>query len=153
MKKRIYTDTSVIGGCLDVEFEIGSNKLLDEFITGESILIISDLMMYELENAPKIVKDIITKVPIEFTEYIAINEEAKQLAETYLSEGVVSRNSTTDAQHIALATVVRADVLVSWNFKHIVNLDRIHGYNSVNIRLGYPTIEIRKPDEVTKYED
>ncbi|MCP4583759.1 MAG: hypothetical protein GY839_19280 [candidate division Zixibacteria bacterium] len=53
MKKRIYTDTSVIGGCLDIEFEDGSNKLLDEFITGRSILIISDLMMYELENAPK----------------------------------------------------------------------------------------------------
>ena len=153
MKKRIYTDTSVIGGCLDIEFEEGSNKLLNEFIIGKSILIISDLMIYELEKAPQPVKDILKKVPQEFTEFVVINEEVKELAETYLSEGVVSRNSTTDAQHIALATIIRADVLVSWNFKHIVNLDRINGYNSVNLRLGYKTIEIRKPDEVIKYED
>ena len=138
---------------MDVEFEIGSNKLLVECIAGNHILIISDLMIYELEKAPEVVRNVLKKVPVAFTEYVAINEEAKQLAESYLSEGVVSRNSTTDAQHIALATVVRADVLVSWNFKHIVNLDRIHGYNSVNIRLGYPSIEIRKPDEVVSYED
>ncbi len=92
-------------------------------------------------------------MPSEFIEYVIVTREVKQLAETYLSEGVVSRNSTTDAQHIALATVVRADILVSWNFKHIVNLDRIHGYNSVNLRLGYPIIEVRKPDEAVKYED
>jgi hypothetical protein len=53
-----------------------------------------------------------------------------------------------DAQHIAIATVARVDVLVSWNFRHIVNLQRIRGYNSVNLRMGYPMIEIRTPREV-----
>jgi hypothetical protein len=48
-------------------------------------------------------------------------------------------------QHIALATVYRADVLVSWNFKHIVNLERIIGYISINFREGYQMIEIRTP--------
>lgn len=57
-----------------------------------------------------------------------------------------------DAQHIAIATVGRVDVLVSWNFKHIVNLGRILGYNSVNLREGYPTIEIRTPREVLSDE-
>jgi len=58
-----------------------------------------------------------------------------------------------DAQHIAMATIRRVDVLVSWNLKHIVNLERIHGYNSVNLRLGYPLLEIRTPAEVLRYED
>ena len=62
------------------------------------------------------------------------------------------KKSYVDAQHIAIATTQRADVLVSWNFKHIVNLERIHGYNSVNLKLGYPMLEIRTPIEVLKYE-
>jgi len=56
-------------------------------------------------------------------------------------------------RHIALATINRVDVLASWNFKHIVNLDRIKGYNSVNYRLGYPMIEIRSPKDLIHYED
>ncbi len=51
-------------------------------------------------------------------------------------------------QHIAVATLGRVDVVVSWNFKHIVNLNRIRLYNSVNLKLGYPMIEIRSPREV-----
>ena len=78
---------------------------------------------------------------------------SKGLAETYLKEGVVSEKSRVDAQHIAIATINRVDVLVSWNFKHIVNLERIHGYNSSNLRLGYPILEIRTPIEVMRYED
>lgn len=153
MKKRIYTDTSVIGGCLDIEFEDGSNKLLEEFKSGKSILVVSDLTLVELENAPEAVKDILKQVPIEFVEYLEFSKEASTLAETYLGEGVVSEKSRVDAQHIATATVNHADVLVSWNFKHIVNLDRIHGYNSVNLKLGYHMIEIRTPIEVLKYEN
>jgi hypothetical protein len=86
-------------------------------------------------------------------EIIEFTEEAGDLAETYLKEGVVSRKSRVDAQHIATATINRVDVLVSWNFKHIVNLERIHGYNSVNLRAGYPILEIRTPIEVLNYED
>ena len=73
--------------------------------------------------------------------------------ETYLQDGVVSKKSRVDAQHIAIATINRTNVLVSWNFKHIVNLDKIHGYNAVNLKLGYPMIEIRTPIEVLKYEN
>jgi hypothetical protein len=61
---------------------------------------------------------------------------------------VIGRGNLTDAQHIATATVHSADVLASWNFKHIVNVQRIHGYNSVNVREGRPTLEIRTPAEV-----
>jgi hypothetical protein len=57
-----------------------------------------------------------------------------------------------DALHIALATVARVDVLVSWNFKHIVNLARIHAYNAVNLKRGYPLLEIRTPREIVEDE-
>ena len=63
------------------------------------------------------------------------------------------RAQRLNAQHIATATVHRTDVLVSWNFKHVVNLDRIRGYNSVNLREGYPMLEIRSPQEVLPYDE
>lgn len=151
MKKRIYTDTSVIGGCLDIEFQDGSNKIFAEFIVGNNILLISDLTIKELEKAPKLVKDIINKVPNQYIEYLELSTSAKRLAQTYIDEKIVSKSSLVDAQHIAIATLCYADVLVSWNFKHIVNLDKINGYNAVNLKLGYKTIEIRTPLEVLKY--
>ena len=82
-----------------------------------------------------------------------MTEEAIQLADQYIIEKVVGKTSIEDCRHIALATINRVDVLVSWNFKHIVNLDRIKGYNSVNYRLGYPMIEIRSPKDLIRYED
>jgi len=71
----------------------------------------------------------------------------------YIKENVVGKTSREDCIHIALATINRADVLVSWNFKHIVNLSRIRGYNSVNLKTGYPTIEIRSPLDLIDYEN
>lgn len=153
MKPRIYTDTSVIGGCLDVEFEEGSLALFENFKSGSTILVISDLTLAELEAAPQPVRDVLLSVPTDYIEFLEFSEEASSLAETYLKERVVPAKSRVDAQHIATATLGRVDVLVSWNFKHIVNLQRIHGYNSVNLKLGYPILEIRSPIEVLNYED
>jgi hypothetical protein len=153
MKSRIYTDTSVIGGCLDVEFEKGSLALFENFKSDTAILVISNLTLVELDAAPEDVREVLLSVPRENMEFVEFTEEASDLAETYLQEGVVSQKSRVDAQHIATATISRVDVLVSWNFKHIVNLERIHGYNSVNMKLGYPMLEIRTPTEVLKYED
>lgn len=80
-------------------------------------------------------------------------EESEELAEEYVRQEVVSRRMLVDAQHIAVATVARVDVLVSWNFRHIVNLDRIRGFNAVNLRMGYSMLEIRSPLEVWKDEN
>jgi hypothetical protein len=81
---------------------------------------------------------------------ISIVDEAITLAEKYISEGALTNKSYNDALHIALATINNADVLASWNFKHIVNLDRIRLYNSINFRQGYRMIEIRTPREILK---
>jgi hypothetical protein len=141
-------DTSVIGGCLDNEFEEYSNQLFEEFIVGKKRLVISDLVLFELEGAPENVREVLNKVAEDSIEYIFLNEESISLANAYLKEGVIAENSLSDARHIAIATVERVDVLVSWNFKHIVNLNRIHLINSVNLKLGYPILEIRSPLEV-----
>ncbi len=82
-----------------------------------------------------------------------LTEEAILLAESYLAENVVGKSSRTDCYHIAIATVLKADILVSWNFKHIVNIQRIRGYNAVNLLRGYQTIEIRTPREIFDYEN
>lgn len=86
-------------------------------------------------------------------EYIELTAEAVELAQHSIDAGVIGATKRVDAQHIALATVRRVDVLVSWNFRHIVNLQRIHGYNSVNLRHGHPLLEIRTPQEVVHYEE
>ena len=76
-----------------------------------------------------------------------------ELASEYITEKVVGKTSYADCLHIALATINRADYLISWNFKHIVNVDRIRGYNSINIKNGYKQLEIRSPRDFIKYED
>ena len=153
MKRRIYTDTSVIGGCLDDEFEDSSRQLFDRFRRGEDVIVISELTLLELEGAPPQVRETLETVPSSYREDVEFTEEASHLAELYLQTGVVGEASRVDAQHIATATVHRADVLVSWNFKHVVNLERIRGYNSVNLREGYPMLEIRSPQEVLPYDE
>nr|VFJ91558.1 MAG: hypothetical protein BECKH772A_GA0070896_1003232 [Candidatus Kentron sp. H]VFJ92530.1 MAG: hypothetical protein BECKH772B_GA0070898_100312 [Candidatus Kentron sp. H]VFJ99425.1 MAG: hypothetical protein BECKH772C_GA0070978_1003133 [Candidatus Kentron sp. H] len=151
LKPRIYTDTSVIGGCFDREFRAGSEALFERFESGSAILMISDLTLSELENAPPDVRNVLNRVSAENTRYAELTAEARRLAECYLSEGVVSSKNQADARHIAIATIHRADVLVSWNFKHIVNLERIRGYNAINLKQGYPMMEIRTPLEVLRY--
>jgi hypothetical protein len=110
--------------------------------------VISDLVLFELEGAPENVREVVSNIPEDNIEYVFLNERSIELANAYLKDGVVAENSLSDARHIAIATVERVDVLVSWNFKHIVNINRIRLLNSVNLKLGYPILEIRSPREV-----
>ncbi|MFL6201508.1 MAG: PIN domain protein [Thermoanaerobaculia bacterium] len=153
MRRRIYTDTSVVGGCLDDEFSTYSLQLFDRFRAGLDILVLSDLTLAELGGAPPQVREVLQTVPGSMLEEVTFDREASQLAQEYLAAGVIGAAHLEDARHIATATVQRVDILVSWNFKHIVNLDRIRGYNSINLRLGYTLLEIRSPQEVLRYEE
>ena len=152
MKLRVYIDVSVLGGCEDLEFQEFSRQLMDHFVEGDFILVLSDLTVQELAAAPEQIRALLMEAPEEHIEALQLDSEAMDLADAYISEGVISAKLRADAQHIAIATVARVDVLVSWNFKHIVNLQRIHGYNSVNLRRGYPMLEIRAPQEVLRDE-
>jgi hypothetical protein len=148
MKQKIYTDTSVIGGCFDVEFAKYSLELIREFIAGSKIITLSDLTLKEIQSAPNEIRKLLDSIHQENIDYIEFDDEARFLANKYVEEKVISLKYLVDSQHIAMATINKNDVLVSWNFKHIVNLRRINMYNSINLKYGYPTIEIRSPREV-----
>lgn len=126
MKPRIYTDTSVLGGCEDDEFREPSRSLLEAVRRGELTLVLSELALRELETAPDAVRAVLGRVPSAHVEALALSPEAEELAGAYIADGAIGQRMRADALHIALATVARVDVLVSWNFKHIVNLRRIH---------------------------
>jgi hypothetical protein len=125
---------------------------MKRFISGQAILVVSDVMIAELVGAPDQVQAVLRDVAPANVEYVTLDDEATRLAEEYVRQGALSPRMIADAQHIAIATVAQVDVLVSWNFKHIVNLDRIHRYNSVNLREGYALLEIRSPQEVLQDE-
>ncbi len=153
MKQRIYIDTSVFGGYYDTEFKDYTKPLFDRIKDNDLRILYSSVTEEELTNAPERVKQLIRGLPSECVDFIEVSEDAVELAMTYINEKVVGKTSFDDCLHIALATIHKADYLVSWNFKHIVNVDRIRGYNSVNLKLGYTTIDIRSPRELIKYED
>ena len=147
---KVYTDTSVIGGYFDIEFQEWSVTLFEEFLQGTKHIVFSELTAQELEFAREEIRALITEIPVENRIDISVSDEAITLAEAYIREGALTNKSYNDALHIALATLNNCDVLASWNFKHIVNLDRIRLYNSINLRLGYRMIEIRTPREILK---
>ena len=131
---RIYTDTSVIGGCEDDEFRVPSRRLLEAFVRGDLRLVLSELTLRELETAPPAVREVLGAVPDRHIEFLRLTPPAAELAQRYLAEGVLGAGMLADAEHIAMASVAHVDVLVSWNFQHVVNLQRIHGYHAVNQR-------------------
>jgi predicted nucleic acid-binding protein len=153
LKQRIYIDTSVFWGHFDEEFKEHTIPLFDRIRKGEFIILYSTVTQDELENAPEKVIELVKGLKADLTEFIEITEEAVSLATEYITEKVVGRTSYADCLHIALATINRADFLVSWNFKHIVNIERIRGYNAINIKNGFKQLEIRSPREFEKYED
>jgi hypothetical protein len=151
-KLLIYADASVIGGCEDPEFAEDSRALWQKFVAGEHTLALAAHTLRELQGAPDEVRAHVTRVPTANTIVLGDSEEASGLADAYIARGVLGRGARSDALHVALATVGRVDVLVSWNFKHMVNLGRIRLFHSVNIERGYVLLEIRTPKEVLEYE-
>ena len=148
MIHRVYIDTSVIGGYFDEEFDFYTKLFFEKAELGKFKVILSDILTTELQGAPDKVVDFFKSIPKTQIEYVDQTEDSIILADSYLKEGVVGKTSRTDCRHIALATLVNADILISWNFKHIVNITRIRGYNSVNIKYGHRILEIRTPREI-----
>jgi predicted nucleic acid-binding protein len=153
MKQRFYIDTSVFGGIFDKEFEKETKLLFEKVKQGEIICVYSNITESELSNAPKKVRDFFESIPDYLIEKVTVSPDALILAETYVKEKVVGETSFDDCVHIATATISKVDLLVSWNYKHIVNVYRIRGYNSINLRLGYPSLNIHSPKEIVGYED
>ncbi|MBI2822188.1 MAG: PIN domain-containing protein [Acidobacteria bacterium] len=153
MKKlRIYIDTSVLGGCFDPEFEEWSNQLIDALRNGHYKAVLSAVTAAEVEQAPEEVRNVHDELVGMGAELLSVSTEAMDLLAKYKSRRILGPKFQNDMLHIALATAADADVLVSWNFRHIVRIDRIRLFNAVNIELGYKPLAIYSPREVVPYE-
>lgn len=146
--KRVYVDSSAVGGKFNKRLAEQTKPFWDAVESRKITIIVSDVLVDELGNAPERAKEFYRSLPESLIERVVSTEESDSLARQYIAEGVVGESSLDDCRHIALATLAHADVLVSWNFKHIVNVDRIRGYNGINMKMGYSQIDIRTPYEV-----
>lgn len=149
---RIYVDTSVLGGCFDPEFATWSNRLMRDFELGVSRAVFSPIVEEEVENAPRHVREKYLDLLAAGAELIELTPESRALADHYAAKGILGPRYANDLRHIALASVANVDVLVSWNFKHIVHYDKIRLFNAANLELGYKTLQILSPREVASNE-
>ena len=145
---RVYADTSVFGGCFDKEFDDESRTFFEQVSSGKIVLLISDLTVRELEHAPLEVREFYSTLA--GYESVVATEECYVLRDAYLKADVVGRASADDALHVAIATVNRADIILSWSFKHIVQRRRIHGFEAVNTLMDYRSPEMFSPREITE---
>ncbi len=147
-----YTDTSVFGGVFDDEFMAASREFFDLVRRGKFELLVSDISRKEIAAAPAQVRSIFEEM-LPLLRMVAVDEEVLRLRDAYVAAGIVSEKWADDAGHVAAATIGGADLIVSWNFRHIVHFDRIRQYNAISILNGYREIDIRSPVEVIDYED
>ena len=150
---KFYVDTSVWGGYEDKEFSEWTIPFFEQARQGKFTIVLSDVTIGELYNAPEIIRELPTTIPEQFLELVSITDQELELADKYVEEGALTNKFHSDAQHIAISSILKVDSLVSWNFKHMVNFFRIRQYNSINLKFGYATIDIRTPKEVSYAED
>lgn len=149
--QRVYVDTSVIGGCRDEEFAPWSNGLMRDFRLGNFKPVTSSLVSLEIAGAVEEIRKIYVGLLGLDYELLEVTAEATNLADAYRERGILTPKYYTDSLHIAVATIAEVDVLVSWNFKHIVHFDKMRMFNAANIDLGYKPLQIYSPREVTNY--
>ena len=127
-----------------------SQALMDLFRNRSAVLVHSELLRRELMGAPQVVRDTLDQLPDEAKEWVDVSDEAASLADAYIDAGAIGRTNRADARHVALATCARADVLASWNFRHMVSRDRLRAYNEVNRRMGHVEVHILTPEEIRR---
>jgi hypothetical protein len=142
----------VLGGCFDPEFAPWSNGLMRDFRAGRLVPVLSDVTAAEVESAPEQVRDLHQEILVLAGSVLPVTSAALALVAKYEAKGILAVKFRADMQHIALATIAVVDALVSWNFKHIVRLEKIRLFNAVNVESGYQALNIRSPREVTTYE-
>ncbi len=151
MKKlRLYLDTSVISH-LDApevpEKEADTRRLWEDIKLGKYDVVMSELIYSEVDRCPQESKRLMMRselAEIEST-YADQTDEADRLADLYVTVGGLPPKSADDAMHIAIATVAGCDVILSWNFRHIVNLRAMNAVDATNIKEGYKTLRILSP--------
>jgi len=148
----VYADTSVFGGVFDEEFRDPSKAFIEAVRAGRFVLVTSELVRQKIAAAAQAVRQLFEEMLV-VADVAAVTAETLQLQQAYLHADIVSERFATDALHVALATVSGASMIVSWNFRHIVNFRKIPKYNAVNTLHGYGDIAIYSPLEVIQYEE
>ena len=143
----LYLDTSVIGGYHDTEWMADTRELWAQAKAGQWRLVTSIVAEAELQNAPANVREVFADT-FDATSILDTSSEIEQLANAYLAAAVVPPKFADDALHVAMATVHGVRLVVSWNFKHLVNVRREVGFNAVNILHGWPPVRIVSPKEI-----
>ena len=150
MKKRVYVDTSVFGGIFDEDFKSASSVFFDQVRKGEFTIVTSPVVIDEISLAQIEIQKLYKQLN-HFIEVIEISNEVLELRDAYLNARIVPKKYSNDALHVAFATISECSIIVSWNFKHIVNFEKIPLYNAVSIINGYKQVAIHSPLEVIKY--
>jgi predicted nucleic acid-binding protein len=148
MRLRIYLDTSVVSARVDDRLPERRRATVDFWSRlAEYEVAISELTLAEIRaTADTALRQEMEELVRPF-EVLPVEDESRLLAQEYVRRGVFSPATIEDALHVAVAVATRRDILVSWNFRHLVNRRRRALINEVNILAGYPTIEIIAPPE------
>lgn len=148
----LYLDSSVLGGYYDEEFAETTRALWRQMEHGRFHFVSSLLVDQEISAAPVRVQKLMAET---FTQadLLPYTREAEELAAAYLWQKVVPARFADDARHVAIAVVNGVGIVASWNFKHLVNLQREAGFNAVNLLQGYQAVRIVSPLELVYEED
>lgn len=149
---RVYADTSVFGGVFDDEFNEESKAFFEQVRSGHFVLVTSAVVEAEMATAPAFVREFFEEM-LGFAQIADVTADALDLRDAYLEAGIVTPAYSDDGLHVALATVSRCALIVSWNFRHIVHFQKIPLYNAVNTLRGFAQLAIYSPQEVIQYED
>lgn len=149
---RVYADTSVFGGVFDAEFKKASEDFFDAVRKRRFELVIAPPIQREIREAPEEVRALFDEFLSGYAILISVTPDAMDLQSKYLERKILTPKWEDDALHVALATVNDCRIIVSWNFKHIVNFKKIPLYNAVNQLNGYHPIAIYSPLEMINDE-
>jgi predicted nucleic acid-binding protein len=148
--RRLYADTSVFGGAFDTEFVAPTQRLLAQIRSGRFELVTSVVVQDEVSRGPEEVRGLFASLA-DPQAVIEPSDEALRLAGAYVEAGVITEKWRADGLHVAVATLAGCIAVVSWNFRHIVHVEKAKGYNAVNMAQGCAQIAICSPPEVIEY--
>jgi predicted nucleic acid-binding protein len=149
---RVYVDTSVFGGMFDIEYAKETRYFFKRVREGRFRLTVSDQVHIEIDPAPPAVKHLF-ETELANIEYLTPSPKVKELADRYIARKVLTEKYRSDAIHIAYATIHKCDGIISWNFVHMVKLNKMVRYNMINAENNYSQLFIASPKEVREHEN
>jgi predicted nucleic acid-binding protein len=123
-----------------------THRLWDKIKDSEFDVVISDVTEAEIDACGESKRDILNRYlrEIDYT-VVEVDERTIEIASRFIDLGILRRKSFDDCRHIAAAIVSGCDVIVSWNFRHIVNIKTMKGVKAITALEGYNDVLIFDP--------